>query len=67
MKPTPKDDPAMQGEGNVTAARRHRKAAEDFVADGKVADAAEAAAPQTAAQAEEMRKAEQEGRSKARK
>ena len=66
MKQTP-NDPAMQGEGNITAARRHRKAAENFVATGKVDDAAQAAAPQTAAVAEELRVAEQKGRSKARK
>ena len=65
MKPIP-NDPAMQGEGHITAARRHRKAAENFVAEGKVAGAAEAAAPDTVAQAEELRLAEQKGRSKAR-
>ena len=66
MEPNP-TDPAMQGEGNITAARRHRKAAESFIAQGKVAAAAQAAAPQTAAQAEALRLAEQKGRSKARK
>ena len=66
MKPNP-TDPAMQGEGNVTAARRQRKAAESFIAQGKVADAAQAAAPQAAAQVEALRLAEEKGRSKARK
>lgn len=66
MKDIPNDS-AMQGEGNITSARRHRKAAENFVADGKVPGAAQAAAPQTSAQAEELRVAEQKGRSKARK
>lgn len=66
MKPNP-SDPAMQGEGNITAARRHRKSAEKFVAQGKVGPAAVAAAPQSAEQAEAMRAAEAKGRSKARK
>ena len=66
MKHNP-NDPTMQGEGNIAAARRHRKAAESFVAQGKVAGAALAAAPQSTAQADELRVAEQKGRSKARK
>ena len=66
MKQTP-NDPSTQGEGNITAARRHRKAAENFIAQGKVAGAAQAAAPKSTAQAEALRVAEQKGRSKARK
>ena len=64
---TVKNDPLMQGEGNVTAARRVRKATETFVAQGKVADAARKAAPQTPAEAETLRTAEAKGLAKARR
>lgn len=60
-------DPALQGEGNYTAARRHRKAEEDFVKSGQVEQAAEAAEPQNEQEAQEMRKAEDEGLKHARK
>lgn len=61
------DDPALQGEGNYTAARRHRKAEEDFVESGRVEQAAEAAEPRDEQEAQDMRKAEDEGRKHARK
>jgi hypothetical protein len=64
-KTTP--DPAMQGEGNITAARRNRKATEQFVASGQVADAARAAEPKSAQEAQELLNAEKKGLSKARK
>ena len=66
MKPV-KNDPALQGEGNITAARRVRKATESFVAQGKVAGAARAAAPHTAAEAEALRVAEAKGLAKVRR
>lgn len=66
MKPV-KNDPVLQGEGNITAARRVRKSAENFVADGKVAGAAKAAAPHTPAEAEALRAAEAKGLAKARR
>jgi hypothetical protein len=57
----------IEGEGNYTAARRHRKSVEDFVEDGRVEEAAQDAAPDSAEQADELRQAEDEGRSHARK
>ncbi len=62
-----KDDPALQGEGNYTAARRVRKSTEKFVDAGRVEPAARAAKPQNDAQAQEMLRAEKEGLAKARK
>ena len=43
------DDPALQGEGNYTAARRHRQSVKDFVESGDVERAAREAAPDSAA------------------
>jgi hypothetical protein len=60
-------DPAMQGEGNYTAARRHRKSVEKFVEQGRVEGAADAAQPADADEAQALREAEQKGRSKARR
>ena len=64
---TAKNDPLLQGEGNLTAARRVRKATETFVAQDKVADAARKAAPHTPAEAEALRTAEAKGLAKARR
>jgi len=55
--------PQVQGEGNYTAAREYNEATREFVDSGKVRDAAEAAAPQSEEQAQELREAEAEGRS----
>jgi hypothetical protein len=55
--------PQVQGEGNYTAAREYNEATREFVESGKVRDAAEAAAPQSEEQAQELREAEAEGRS----
>ncbi len=70
LPPEPNDDtsndPQMQGEGNYTAARRHRESVEQFVESGQVDAAADAAEPDDSAQAEELRNAEEIGRSKAR-
>ncbi len=63
----PPADPNMQGEGNITAARRNRSATEAFATSGKVAEAAKKAAPRDAQEAEAMRKAETIGLNKARK
>ncbi len=60
-------DPALQGEGNYTAARRHRESAEAFVESGRVEPAARDAAPHDSAEAREMQDAEAAGRSHARK
>jgi hypothetical protein len=61
------DDPAMQGEGNYTAARRHRASAEKFVASGQVDAAAHDAAPDNAEEAQELRDAEEAGKAPARR
>lgn len=52
----------IQGEGNY---RRYDKAATDFAQSGKVDEAAREARPKSEAEADEMRKAEQEGKSHA--
>lgn len=58
--------PALQGEGNYTAARRHRASVKKFIDQGKVEPAAEEAAPETEAQAEDLAAAERAGRDHAR-
>jgi hypothetical protein len=60
-QPTPDKD--LQGEGNYDATRRYDKSARDFVQSGQVDDAARAAAPDTAAEAEAMKRAEEIGKS----
>lgn len=66
-KPESKNDPAMQGEGNYDAARRHRKSVEEFLESNDVEDAARDAAPDSADEQRELRRAEDEGKSHARK
>jgi len=66
MKPLKSDDPAMQGEGNYIAARRHRRSVEAFLRGGTVREAARRAAPKDATEAAELQRAESEGRAKAR-
>lgn len=61
-KDTP-DAPDVQGEGNYDATRRYDKAASDFAKSGKVDEAARAAQPRDAKEAEQLRRAEQAGRS----
>lgn len=60
-------DPAMQGEGNYTAARRHRESVEDFIDSGQQKTAAREAAPKSDEEAREMKRAEEAGKSHARK
>jgi len=57
----------LQGEGNYEAARRYRKSAEQFVADGRVDQAAHDAKPDDAAQAQAMKDAEASGRQHAKR
>jgi hypothetical protein len=57
--------PDIQGEGNYDATRRYDKATTDFVKSGKVDQAAQDAKPKSQAEADEMRRAEQEGKSHA--
>jgi hypothetical protein len=52
----------IEGEGSYTAARRHRKSAEQFVESGKVEPAARDAAPDSTAEEEQLRSAEEAGR-----
>lgn len=55
----------LQGEGNYDAARRYDKAQREFVESGQVDDAARNAAPKNADEAEQLRRAEQDGKSRA--
>jgi hypothetical protein len=66
MKALKSDDPAMQGEGNYIAARRHRRSAEAYVAGDKVHEAARRAAPRDTAEAAELKAAEARGRARGR-
>lgn len=54
----------VQGEGNYEAAREYNDATKGFVKSGRVEDAARNAAPADAAEAEELKKAEQAGKSR---
>jgi hypothetical protein len=58
---TSKDD--VQGEGDYEAARRYDKAGREFDESGKVEPAAHEAAPESAAEADEMKRAEEAGKS----
>lgn len=60
-----KKNPDLQGEGNYEAARRYDKATTDFVQSGKVDEAARNARPKNETEADEMQKAEQQGKSHA--
>lgn len=60
------DNPALQGEGNYTAARNFRKSVKRFVDKGKVEEAAQAAAPRSVQEESEMKAAEQTGLAHAR-
>jgi hypothetical protein len=59
---TPKKD-EVQGEGDYEAARRYDKAAREFAESGKVEPAAHDAAPGSTAEAEELKRAEEIGKS----
>jgi hypothetical protein len=54
-------DKDLQGEGNYDATRRYDKAAKEFAESGQVDEAARAARPDSAEEAEELRRAEREG------
>ena len=60
-EPTPDRD--LQGEGNYDATRRYDKAATEFAKSGKVEPAARAAQPDSPAQAESLKRAEEIGKS----
>lgn len=59
--------PEVQGEGDYEAARRFRKAEENFVKSGQVDEAARRAEPKTQKEADELKRAEREGRSPAKR
>jgi hypothetical protein len=63
----PKIEPGknkVQGEGDYEAARRYDKSAQDFAQSGKVDDAARKAAPHDRKEADELKQAEEVGRSR---
>jgi hypothetical protein len=60
-----KPNSEVQGEGNVEAGRRFDQAQREFVKSGKVPGAAERAKPRDAAEAQELERAEEDGRSHA--
>ena len=55
----------VQGEGDYDAARRYDKAAREFAESGKVEEAARDARPTSPQEAEELARAEREGKSHA--
>jgi hypothetical protein len=68
MKPTNTPDkptPGIQGEGDYEAARRYDKSAREFAQSGKVGPAADQAAPRDEREADELERAEEKGKSRA--
>jgi len=59
-QPSPDD---VQGEGDYDAARRYDRDQREFVQSGRVDQAARDARPQSPQEADEMKRAEDEGRS----
>ena len=55
----------VQGEGNYEAAKKYNEAQRKFVKSGKVAAAARDAKPKSEAEAQELQRAEEVGRSHA--
>lgn len=55
----------LQGEGNITAARRYNEAAKEHAENADVEAEADAARPQSSAEARELKKAEDTGRARA--
>lgn len=60
---SPTEIDKVEGKGDHDAARRYDKAAHEFAASGKVEDAARQARPATPEEADELRRAEREGKS----
>jgi hypothetical protein len=58
-------EPKIQGEGDYEATRRYRKRVDEFVENNDVEKAAIRAAPETAAEAEDMEAAEAAGKARA--
>jgi hypothetical protein len=68
MNPTDPKQPSdshVQGEGDYDAARRYDKSAREFAESGKVDEAAREARPTSPEQADELARAEREGKSHA--
>ena len=65
MTSTPSKKSEVQGEGDYAAGRRYDKAAREFAESGKVEQAAHEAAPESAAEAGDMERAEEIGKSHA--
>jgi hypothetical protein len=57
--------PENQGEGDYEAARRYRKRTDEYVENNDIEKAAVRAAPETAAEAEDMKAAEAAGKKRA--
>ena len=55
----------VQGEGDYDAARRYDQSARDFAQSGKVKPAADQSAPRDEREADEMQRAEEAGKSRA--
>jgi hypothetical protein len=58
-------DSKIQGEGDYEAARRYEEASKRYAESGKAPDAAKKASPGSPQEAEDMRRAEEEGKSHA--
>ena len=58
-----KDQSKVQGEGDYESARRFRKDTQDFLKKADVPDLARRAAPHSKAEEDELKKAEEVGRS----
>ena len=63
MPSTPAKKGEIQGEGDYAAGRRYDKAAREFAESGKVEPAAHEAAPDSDTEAEDMKRAEEIGKS----
>jgi hypothetical protein len=59
------DEQAIQGEGDYQATRRYRKRTEEYLENNDVEKAAVRAAPQSAAEADELEDAEEAGKRRA--
>lgn len=65
MKSNDKSDTKIQGEGDYEAARRYDKSVRDFAESGKAGPAAREAEPRDAQEADELSRAEEAGKSRA--
>ncbi len=59
------DKGEVQGEGDYKAGRRYNEATREFVSDNDVSKAAREAAPESADEQQQMERAEQQGRQRA--